>query len=91
MTEPHDEVDRRLGELARATEPIRAQSGFAQRVMLRVAAEGGWREELVRSARRLVPLAALAAVVAVTWAVLSASTTDEALAVAEENVEEVLW
>ncbi len=91
MTEPHDEVDRRLGKLARATESIRARSGFAERVMLRVAAEGGWREELVRSSRRLVPLAALAAVAAVAWAVLSASTTDEALAVAEENVEEVLW
>lgn len=92
MNEPDDAVDRRLAELGRATESIRARGGFADRVMLRVLAEGaGWRDELVRSARRLVPLAALAAVIAMVWAVASETSTDEALAVAEDEEEEILW
>jgi hypothetical protein len=92
VSQPKGEVDRRLGELGAATEPIRAGRGFADRVMLRVMAEGvGWRDELVRSGRRLVPLAALAAVLAVAWAVISESSTDQAVAVAEDDEEEILW
>jgi hypothetical protein len=92
VSEPDDAVDRRLAELGRATESIRARAAFSDRVMLRVLAEGaGWREELLRSARRLVPLAALAAVIALVWAVQSETSTDEALAVAEDQEEEILW
>ena len=88
MSEHGNDLDLELAELGRATEPIRARAGFSERVMAAVQAESfGWRDELVRSARRVVPALALAAVVAVVWAVSSDVATDEALAVAEDTVE----
>jgi hypothetical protein len=87
VNDPTDGVDLRLAELGKATESIAARSGFVDRLMLRVTAETvSWREEMVRSSRRLVPLAALAAMVALTWAVVSESSADHALAVADDEV-----
>jgi hypothetical protein len=84
---PIDPIDARLAELGSATEPIRARSGFAERVMMATAVENGWQRELVRSARRLIPVAALAALVALAWAVASESSTDAAIAVADDSLE----
>jgi hypothetical protein len=86
-----DPVDRRLAELGRATEPIRARHGFAERVMLAAAAEIGWQPEVLRSARRLLPIAALAAVLATSWALWTQSSTDAMIAAADETEEELDW
>ncbi len=78
-----DPIDARLAELGKATEPLRARAGFVERVMIATATEGSWQAELVRSARRLVPIALVAAVLAVTWAFMSESSTDAAIAVTD--------
>lgn len=88
MSEPEDSVESRLAELGAATEPIRARAGFADRVLQAVQVEAvGWPVELLRSARRLAPLGAVMAAVALVWALASSSAADEALAVADQTVE----
>jgi hypothetical protein len=82
-----DPVDARLAELGEATASIRARPGFAERVMLATAADNGWQLELLRSAGRSVPFALIAAVVAIAWAVVSNSSTDAAIAVADDTTE----
>jgi hypothetical protein len=82
-----DSIDARLAELGKATEPIRARRGFAERVMLATSAENGWQLELLRSARRSIPFALVAAIVALSWAVVSESATDAAIAVADDSMD----
>lgn len=82
-----DPIDARLAELGTLTEPLGARSGFTERVMLAALAESGWQVELLRSARRLIPIAALTAMLAVTWGWLSESSTDSELAAADETME----
>ena len=84
-----ERIETRLAELGRATSALSARAGYFERVMLAVHAETrtGWRNELVRSARRLVPIAAVAAAGALTWAVLSERSADEAFAAWDETVE----
>jgi hypothetical protein len=89
MSEQDDRIDAELARIAQATAPLRPRAGYLERVMAAVHAESllGWRHELVRSARRLVPLAGIAAAAALTWAVVSERSTDEAFASWDDSVE----
>jgi hypothetical protein len=88
MTQHEDEaIDRRLAELASATDRIAATAGFTRRVMQAVRAEGLFREEILRSSWRLGPIAAVAAAIAVFWAVSSEHATDAVLATSDDAVE----
>ncbi len=90
MTDPED-MDARLARLAKATEGVAPRAGFSARVMGAVGAakpaETSWLADLPRTAWRLLPVAALAAVLGVTWAVHSAHTFDDALASSYDAVE----
>jgi hypothetical protein len=89
MTSPHEDVSDRIARLGRATEAIRPSAGFTARVMglLEVDQPMGWLDLVGLSSRRLLPVAALAAAVAVGWAVQSQSSADDALAVSYGAVE----
>jgi hypothetical protein len=87
VTEPQDSVDARLRELGRATEVIRARAGFADLVMNAIQREPIWLTELVSSSRRLLPIAALAAVLSVAWGKWSTDSANEVLAASDEIVE----
>lgn len=86
---PEDDLDRRLAGLARATEPVRARPDFAGRVLAAVAQERkpDFLGEVVRSARRVVWIAAVAAVTAVGWATLTEQSATAAVAVADDTAE----
>lgn len=91
MTQHEDEaIDKRLAELASATDRIAATAGFTLRVMQAVRAEALFREEILRSSWRLGPIAAVAAAVAVFWAVSSEHATDAVLLTSDDAVE-VAW
>lgn len=87
MNDPQqlDAIDQELARLGTATEPLRARPGFRDRVMAAAIAVPSWQVELLRSARGLVPVAALAAVMAVAWALVSESSTDAVIAVSEDT------
>jgi hypothetical protein len=77
--------DRRLLELAQATSALKARPGFNQQVMLAVAAAAAapvWWGALDRRARFFVPLAALAALFCVSWALMARQAVDDSLALA---------
>lgn len=84
----HD-VERRLADLGRATAGIRARAAFTDQVMLAALATPApsFGADLLRSLRRVVPLAALAAAISVVWALSSQGQTDDAFAAADETVE----
>lgn len=77
-----DDIDRRLEELGLRTESIGASSGFSERVMLAVQVNQApmFGVELLRSATKLVPVAALAAVLAIVWAAVTQDATTELMA-----------
>jgi len=82
MNHRETDIDERLARLADATRNVAPRPDFTARVMLAVQAE---REPifvglLARAARRFVPVAALAAAVAVVWAVRTDDSLDEVLA-----------
>jgi hypothetical protein len=79
----HD-VDERLAELGRASEGLSARPGFNEQVVLAVLASSA---DLSRPLRRVLPLAFLAALLSVVWAVISEQGTDDAFAAADETVE----
>ncbi len=87
MSEPEISIEKKLSELARATQAVGASKGFTERVMSALGTEATWFDELVCSERRLLPFAVLAAVLAVVWAVSSRDSTNEALATAGAIVE----
>lgn len=78
------ELDDTLERLAKATEAIGPTPGFSQRVMGAVAAAGpapmGWLDAALRSSRRIVPVALLAAALATVWAARSSGRVNESLA-----------
>ena len=78
----HEDIDQRLSRLSRATEGLRASAGFSSRVMLAVSAEAmpTFFHTTWLSARRLLPAAAIAAALAVGWAVQVDGTVDDELA-----------
>ena len=83
-----NDIDARLAALAGATEPLRPRTGFSARVMAAVAAEpSSILDDLWRPSRRLIPLAAMAALAAVVWAVQIEGTVNEAMAVSYGAVE----
>ena len=81
MTDPND-LEQRLSRLSNATSALRPSAGFSARVMLAIDAQAApsFLETTWFSARRLVPVAALAAAVTLVWAVQVDSTVDDALA-----------
>jgi len=83
------DLDQRLARLAQASEGIRARPGFVEQATLAALAAGapGLSADPSRPLRRAVPLAALAAVLSVLWAVISEQGTDDVFAAADESVE----
>jgi hypothetical protein len=77
-----EDLDQRLLRLSNATNAIHASRGFSSRVMLAVQAEAApsWFESARFSARRVVPALAMAAALAVVWAVQVDGTVDDELA-----------
>jgi hypothetical protein len=91
VTAGEDNVDGKLKRLAAETESIGASAQFSTRVMQglpRVMPSGFW-TDVTASARWLVPAFALAAVVAVVWAVSSEELNTELLASTETA--EIEW
>lgn len=87
MNEPDDRVERKLLELAERTEALVPSAGFVSRVMQRLEVESGWRLEVLRSARGLIPIATLLAVIGIVWALSSAAGSDAQLAGADIGTE----
>ena len=87
MTDLED-MDQRLLRLARSTDALRPSAGFSAHVMSRITAEAapGLLESAWFSARRLVPVAALAAALAVVWAVQAERSVDDELATTYASV-----
>ena len=87
MTDQED-IDLRLARLSGATDALRPSHGFSARVMLAIDAESApnFFETAWFSARRLVPIAAIAAALAVVWAVQVDGTVDDELATSYASV-----
>ena len=82
-----ESIEQRLARLSASTEAVRPRVGFSASVMAAIdAAERntprapGFFETAWLSARRLVPVAAVAAAMAVVWAVQVDGTVDDELA-----------
>jgi hypothetical protein len=78
MSDRHEDADARLARLRDATDPVRPRPDFAARVAAtidreRESAKADWLTDLFLPARRLLPVAALAAAAAVLLATQSAS------------------
>jgi hypothetical protein len=88
VTEPED-FEQRLARLSSATNAIRPSAGFSARVMLAIdhAPPPSFLETTWFSARRLLPVAALAAAMAVVWAVQVDGTVDDELATSYASME----
>jgi hypothetical protein len=81
---PEDrQIDDRLLRLERETRQLRPSRDFSARVMAAVHAEGavGGLVGFARVARRVLPVAMLLAIGAVSWAIESERSADDALAV----------
>ena len=89
MTEQPETIDQRLERLARATDQLRAPSGFTNRVMLAVqtSSSPGWLESVSLSARSALPVVFLAMVAALVLAVQTDRAVTEASAVAYGTME----
>jgi hypothetical protein len=88
MAEHPETVDERLARLGRATDEIRPNSGFADRVMLAIEqhVELGWLDAALSAARPGVFAAAVAAAAAVGLAVHTERVATEARAIASTAV-----
>lgn len=84
-----EDIEQRLARLAGATDALRPSAGFSARVMLAVDAEAtpSFLEAAWSSARRMVPVAAIAAALAVVWAVQVDNSVDDELATSYAAVE----
>lgn len=89
MTRLENEIEERLSRLQRETRDIAPRPGFSARVMLAVHADSavGGLLGMSRVARRVLPVALLMAVGAVSCAVESESSAEEALAVSYAGLE----
>ena len=87
MTE-HEDIEQRLLRLSGATAELRVSAGFSSRVMLALEAEAAphFLEHAWFSARRLLPVAAFAAALAVVWAVQVDGSVDDELATSYASV-----
>ena len=88
MTDLED-IDQRLARLGRGTEALHPSLGFSARVLGAIAEETrpGFLESAWFSSRRLLPIAAVAAVLAVVWAVQVDRSVDDELATSYASVE----
>jgi len=88
VSDPED-IDQRLARLAGATHPLRPSAGFSARVLQAIDAEAlpGFWENAWFSSRRLLPVAAIAAALAVGWAVQVDRSVDDELATSYASVE----
>ena len=84
-----EDIEQRLARLSGATERLRPSAGFSARVMLAIDTESApsFLEAAWFSARRLVPVAAIAAALAVVWAVQVDNSVDDELATSYAAVE----
>ncbi len=92
MKDHDDDIDARLARLTNATKNVEPRRDFGARVARAIAEqdaviEPSWIDDAVRSARRLVPIAALAAVLGMVWAVQSDRAYDDAFASSYGDVE----
>ena len=83
-----ENIDQRLARLGRSTEALRPSAAFSARVMAAIAAETApsFLESAWFSSRRLVPVAAIAAALAVVWAVHVERSVDDELATSYASV-----
>jgi hypothetical protein len=85
-----DDLSKRFAELGARTAALRASSGFADRVMLGVGDSGFVSGlELLRSARRLLPLAIAAALVSAAWALETEQSSNRAIAASDSESREL--
>jgi hypothetical protein len=84
-----EDIDQRLARLTGATHPLRPSAGFSARLSAAIAAEAlpGFWENAWFSSRRLLPIAAVAAALAVGWAVQVDRSVDDELATSYASVE----
>jgi hypothetical protein len=77
-----EDLEQRLARISGATDALRPSAGFSARVMLAIEQESApsFLEATWFSARRLLPVAAIAAAMAVVWAVQVDATVDDELA-----------
>ena len=83
MTHGPEDTDARLERLRLATGSVRPRPSFAARVAAAASREevpADWTIDLLLAARRLVPMAALAAAVGMIWAVQSEHAWNQARA-----------
>ena len=88
MTDLED-IDQRLARLARSTEALRPSAGFSARVRGAIAREAtpSFLESAWFSSRRLLPVAAIAAALAVVWAAQVDRSVEDELATSYASVE----
>ncbi len=84
-----EDIDQRLLRLGRSSEALRPSAGFSARVMQAISAEAvpSFLENAWFSSRRLLPVAAIAAALAVVWAVQVDRSVDDELATSYASVE----
>ena len=84
-----ENIEQRLARLSSATNRLHPSAGFRARVMLDIdrAAAPSFLETTWFSARRLLPVAAIAAALAVVWAVQVDGTVDDELATSYASME----
>jgi hypothetical protein len=93
LTDENDAIEERLARLRRATDGVRPSTGFEARVLGALEAEpanarpSAFPAGLWPAARRCLPLAALAAALALVWALESESAADDALATTYDATE----
>jgi len=82
MTLSPEDADARLERLRRATGSARSRPGFVDRVAAAVDREAvpDWIGDLTRAARKLIPIAAVAAALGVAWATASERAWNDAIA-----------
>lgn len=89
MSPREEDVDARLARLSRETDALGPTPGFNARVMAAIEREepAGHLDALWASSRRLLPIAAFAAAIAVGWAVQNRAAVDDALAASYGSVD----
>lgn len=83
----HDDIESTLSRLTEATAALGPRPGFAARVMDALPMASNWLDAALRSSRRVLPVAMLAAVLATVWAAQSSNSVDASLAASYGAVE----
>lgn len=87
-----DDLDALLARIGQETSNIAPRADFTERVMWAIEAEAqpSWLRAMGRAGQRLLPIAALAAAIALIWAAEGESALDEVLA-ASYDATELEW